>query len=117
MSRTGTLRHKVDIERRVEASDSGYLHQEWETRISLMAAIEPGKGGEIIREGLVHTTRATKITTRYHPDVAREDRIRWLDPRTNTERYYRIETIEDWQEKARWLFMHCTELDGKELVA
>jgi SPP1 family predicted phage head-tail adaptor len=107
--RSGSLRHRVTIQRAVEASnDLGELVSSWVAHATVWGEIKQEKGGEQLVADHIRSEISTKITIRYLAGVTRDMRVKFGD------RYFRIENVYNWQERNRMMILTTSEVMEEE---
>ena len=107
----GELRHKIVIERQVEASDSfggAGVPTTWETFATVYAAIEPGSAREFIAAQQLSADQTTTIRIRYLAGLTPKMRVRYDDPQRGA-RYFDIQGVIDVDERRRHMHLICVE--------
>ena len=107
----GELRHKVTIERPVEAADSfggAGTSTTWQTFAIVYAAIEPGSAREFIAAQQLAADQTTTIRIRYLAGLTPKMRVCYQDP-VRGARYYDIQGVIDIDERRRHVHLICIE--------
>jgi SPP1 family predicted phage head-tail adaptor len=72
----GTLRHRIQIQRKVAGSDDGYRPRyDWQTIATVWAEVAPTTGTERERDDGIVTEQRYRIKMRHNPELRRTDRI------------------------------------------
>lgn len=104
MMRTGTLRHRVELQERVDTQDgTGQAVPTWRTYATVWAAIEPLSGRELIAAKQAQSQATTKMRLRFVDGVGTTDRAVFGS------RTYAINSVINPDERNRELHLMCTE--------
>lgn len=106
--KAGSLRHVIDIQQRTLTADAyGGREREWDEdepfAKEIYASVEPLSGSEQWRADQVQASVTHKVTIRYLAGVTSKMRIKF------GERYLKIASVKNLDERNRTLEVMCTE--------
>jgi len=109
-TRSGTLRHRITIERAVPTtSDSGAVSNTWEKVCDLRASIEPTGGTEVLLSGAYVPEGNFLIEARFFPGLNSLMRVNWK----SRGRLLNILNINNYQERGIWMTILAQEGPGR----
>lgn len=112
----GRLRHRVTLQRRVEAQGAtGAVTWTWQDEDTVWAAVEPIQGREFFGAAQVQAEVTTRIRIRYRPNIDAKMRVKFVtDPGSpGAVKYYGIEAVIHVRERRRELQLMCRERDAE----
>lgn len=107
-TRVGNMRRQITIQQ--QAATQNALGEEipsWTTFATCWASIEPMNGRELLAAQQVQSQVNTRITIRYRDGVTPAMRILYKS------RYFDIQSIQDIEERNRFLVLQCVERVGE----
>tara|TARA_R100000781_G_scaffold101170_1_gene64648 strand:- start:563 stop:892 length:330 start_codon:yes stop_codon:yes gene_type:complete len=103
----GRLRHRVQLQRSTNTTDTGGgMTKSYSILKDLFAFVRPVNGKELFRHGKVEETVTHEITIRYRADIGTNDKIVY------DSREFNIRHIRNIDERNRYMLLVCTEGDA-----
>lgn len=106
----GEYRHIIIFQELTNKRNAyGEIEKEWEDVYKTKAAIYPLSSRELFQAGVISNETTHKIYLRYLPLIKNDMRIKFND------RYFRIISIIDFEERNKELQLLCRELENGEI--
>ena len=108
--RSGSLRHRITIEKTTETRDSvGGVVDSWTDHITTRASIEPLAGREFFQSHETQSETTHRIRMRWQAGITPKMRVKYDDLKNNVTRYFDIESVINVKELNREIHLMCKE--------
>lgn len=113
----GSLRNRIVLQQAsaTRAADGSEV-KTWNDLMTVSAMIDTQGGREFYQAKAVNAELTHEITIRYQTGLAPAMRVKFTDPKENTDRYFDIRSIlNPDNQKRRVLLLHVRELVGRQI--
>lgn len=110
--RSGRLRHRLLLQRRVEAQQAtGEVTWSWADVAEVWASVEPIAGREFFAAAQVQSDITTRIRIRYRPGLHEKMRAVYVSQpgSPGLVHVYDVMSVINWQERDREVHLMCTQ--------
>ncbi|SDY84663.1 phage head closure protein [Thermoactinomyces sp. DSM 45892] len=105
MLNVNDLRHRIRIlDRVITRDDEGSPIEDWTTKVTLWAEVNPLSGREYYQAAAVQSENDVKIRIRYRADISTDMRVQF------NQKLYDIQSVVDWNSEHRELHLTVKEV-------